>query len=169
MSLSENPKNPSCTVSLFKHEETELGNVQQVMHQLEHIKLNDIVNSVKICFDPDDLNTLIKTDVDILKQYREFSQVLEQCADTVLEADSKKSNWIMRIEMNNLEMLDKNISMDDINFALSYAYGTTINCIYSDYNSDNLIFRIRMNNVIQQAKKIDKSKIESLLKKRLFF
>jgi hypothetical protein len=30
------------------------------MHKLEHTKLSDIVKSIKICFDPDDLNTLIK-------------------------------------------------------------------------------------------------------------
>ena len=33
------------------------------MHQLEHIKLNDIVDTVKICFDPNDSNTLVESDV----------------------------------------------------------------------------------------------------------
>ena len=158
LSLSENPKNPSCTIFLPKELEHDQDAATKLIHNIEHTKLKDIVQNVSICFDPDDLNTLIETDVDLLKQYKEFSQVLEQCADTVLEPDSKKSNWIMRIEMNKLEMLDKNISMDDINFALSYAYGSTITCIYSDYNSDNLVFRIRMNNILQQSKRLDKSK-----------
>ena len=50
-------------------------------------------------------------------------------------------------------MLEKNISMDDINFALTYAYGNTITCVYSDYNSENLIFRIRLKNIISANKK----------------
>jgi DNA-directed RNA polymerase II subunit RPB1 len=46
-------------------------------------------------------------------------------------------------------MLEKNITMDDINFTLSNIEG--ISCIFSDYNSDNLIFRIRLEN--QKTKK----------------
>ena len=45
-------------------------------------------------------------------------------------------------------MLDKDITIDDINFALTYAYGNTINCLYSDYNADDLIFRIRLKNIM---------------------
>ena len=36
--------------------------------------------------------------------------------------------------------------MDDINFAIKNVYGEQLNCVYSDYNSDNLVFRIRMSN-----------------------
>ena len=41
-------------------------------------------------------------------------------------------------------MFDKNITMDDINYAIKNSYDE-VSCIYSDYNSDNLIFRIRLN------------------------
>jgi DNA-directed RNA polymerase II subunit RPB1 len=46
-------------------------------------------------------------------------------------------------------MLEKNITMDDVNFTLNNSYDNQINCIYSDYNSEKLIFRIRMNEVIK--------------------
>ena len=36
-------------------------------------------------------------------------------------------------------------------FALKNYYSNEINCIYSDYNSDKLIFRIRMNNIIKES------------------
>ena len=41
------------------------------------------------------------------------------------------------------KLLDKNITMDDIHFALkNSSYGDKIHCVYSDYNSDKLVFRI---------------------------
>ena len=112
-----------------------------MVNKLQHTKLKDLVKNITICYDPDDLNTLIKTDEVMIRQYREFSEVLEQCMEGPGESDDK-SNWIIRIEMNKIEMLDKNISMDDINFALTYAYSDTITCVYSDYNSDNLILEL---------------------------
>ena len=55
--------------------------------------------------------------------------------------------------MNEIEMVDKNITMDDVHFALKYAYPDSITCIYSDYNADKLIFRIRLSNIIMNNKK----------------
>jgi hypothetical protein len=43
---------------------------------LEHTKLEEIVKSVEICFDPDDLNTLIDEDKDTMTQYREFENLI---------------------------------------------------------------------------------------------
>jgi DNA-directed RNA polymerase II subunit RPB1 len=48
-------------------------------------------------------------------------------------------------------MLEKNITMDDVNFTLKHCYEDQINCIYSDFNSDKLIFRIRMNDVMKSG------------------
>jgi DNA-directed RNA polymerase II subunit RPB1 len=48
-------------------------------------------------------------------------------------------------------MLEKNITMDDVNFALNNTYKDDIHCVYSDYNSDKLVFRIRMNNILKNA------------------
>jgi len=50
--------------------------------------------------------------------------------------------------------LDKNITMDDIHFAVKHSYyGNEINCIYSDYNMDKLVFRIRMNSSVFNKKR----------------
>ena len=68
------------------------------------------------------------------------------------------------MEMNPEIMLEKNITMDDVHFALKNYYSNEINCIYSDYNSDKLIFRIRMNNIIKesQSKSVKKQKVNPL-------
>ena len=65
----------------------------------------------------------------------------------------EKSKWIIRLELDKETMLDKNITMDDINFSIKHSYKDDIECVYSDYNSDSLVFRVRMQNIAQSKKK----------------
>jgi DNA-directed RNA polymerase II subunit RPB1 len=153
LTLSENPKNPSCTIYLPKDIESDLNEATKILHQIEHTKLRDIVKVISICFDPDDLNTLIDEDTVLIQQYKEFSELIDECIENA-QADTKlKSKWIIRIEMNEMVMLNKDITMEDVHFALKYAYPNEITCIYSDYNADKLIFRIRLNTILQNKKK----------------
>ena len=157
LSLSENPKNPSCTIHLFPQEELEQENAQRIMNRIEHTKLREVVDSISICFDPDDSQTLIETDAELLEQYAEFENVLNGCLseeDTITEKD--KSRWIIRMELNAEEMLDRNLTVDDINFAIKNAYRDEVNCVFSDYNNDNLVFRLRLANSLN--KKASKKK-----------
>ena len=58
------------------------------------------------------------------------------------------------MELDAETLLDKNITMDDVHFAISNSqYGGDISCVYSDYNSDKLVFRIRVNSTILSKNK----------------
>jgi DNA-directed RNA polymerase beta' subunit len=165
LSLSENPKNPSLTVYLKPEEETDREKAQSIMYMLENTKMEELVKSTEICFDPDDLNTLINEDAELMQQYRAFENMMDECAEIeVSDETNEKSKWILRMELNAELMLEKNITMDDINFTLKNSYGDEISCVYSDYNDDNLIFRIRMNNIIKSgtAKGSKKSNVNPL-------
>ena len=163
LSLSSEIKNPSLSIYLKKDDETQKDKARSIMYMLEHTQLVEIVKSVEVCFDPDDLNTLINDDKDTIEQYRYFENMVNECADASLTDENEKSKWILRMEMDPEVMLEKNITMDDVNFTLNSAYGEDINCIYSDYNSDKLIFRIRMNEVIKNgANKTMKKKANPL-------
>ena len=150
LSLSSEPKNPSLTIYLKEEDETQKDKAQSIMYMIEHTKLVEVVKSIEICFDPDDLNTLISDDKDTIQQYRAFESMVASCAEINLSNDeNEKSKWIIRMEMDPEVMLEKNITMDDINFTLNNCYENQISCVYSDYNSDKLVFRIRMNEVIK--------------------
>ena len=60
LSLSENPKNPSITVALKEHENENAEKAQEFRYVLEYTSLKDVTDTVSICFDPDDMNTLIE-------------------------------------------------------------------------------------------------------------
>jgi len=155
LSLSSDPKNPSLTVFMRPEDETDREKAQVAMYMLEHTKLQDVVTYAEICFDPDDLNTLIPMDKDSLEQYRAFENMIDECMGEANDMDDnvEKLKWIIRMEMDKTIMLEKNITMDDINYTLNNCYGDTISCVFSDYNSDKLIFRIRMNSVMKSSMK----------------
>ena len=50
LSLSENPKNPSCTVYLKEQEETSQEKAQEIMYFIEHTKFEEIVESNRYLF-----------------------------------------------------------------------------------------------------------------------
>lgn len=156
--LTEKTKNPSLTVFLKRQHETDQDKTNQISKMLEYTKLKDIVKSVQICFDPNDNATLIPDDELLMTKYFEFEKLMNEC-DEMIEDTTTKSKWIIRIHLDAESMLDKNITMDDIHFAIRNSHGQNLKCIYSDYNSSDLIFRIRLN-----ASMLNKSKkrIESL-------
>ncbi len=163
LSLSESIKNPSLTVYIKPEDEIDKEKAHSIMYMLEYTKLEELVKSVEVCFDPDDMNTLIEEDKALMAQYKEFDDIFSECNNQESMTNmGDKSKWILRMEMDAEIMLEKSITMDDINFTLSNAYGSDISCVYSDFNSDKLIFRIRMENVIKQGSGSKKAKINPL-------
>ena len=140
--LTKYPKNPSLTIFLKPLDEQDQDRAMNYSNMIEHTKLQDIVRAVQIYFDPNDHATVIEEDCQILEQYYEYEKIVEPHLNN---EGKQKSKWIIRMEMNIDTMLDKNITMDDVHFAISSVYSDRVSCVYSDYNDSKLIFRIRMN------------------------
>ena len=152
LSLSDNPKNPSCTVYLHRSEERSLENAEKAKHMLERTCLKDVVDSVQICFDPDNGSTNQTADAEMLRDFHDFEKMVDGCLEQEDPETDGKSKWVIRIEMSIENMLDRNLTMDDINFAIKNTYQDEVECAYSDYNDDSLIFRIRMTSVLGRKK-----------------
>ena len=153
LSLSASLKNPSLTVYLKPEDETDKDKANTIQYMLEHTKLEEVVKSVEICFDPDDMNTLIDEDKSTMAQFREFEKIIDEClqTETAVTDETEKSKWVIRMVMDPETMLEKNITMDDVHFTLNNTYRDEISCVYSDYNADKLVFRIRMTNILKNA------------------
>ena len=161
LSLSENPKNPSCTVYLHKLEKYNQAKAQSYISELEYTSLKSLVESIEICFDPNSENSLLEVDNNMVNEYNEFDKMLDDC-NSGYDDHKEKSKWIIRISLNKIEMLDRNITMEDIHFALVNSYNN-IECMYNDYNEEDLIFRIRITkSTFLNKKKKQKNKVESL-------
>ena len=153
--LTKNPKNPSLTIALKEFDQLEQDRASKYANMIEYTRLNDIVTGVQIYFDPDDLNTVITEDVTMLSQYYEYQKLVMNATGTIAtgivvttgtgkKEKSSIEKWIIRMEFDADLMLEKNITMDDIHFAIVQSYSDRVSCIYSDYNDTKLIFRIRI-------------------------
>ena len=143
--LTKNPKNPSLTIHLKQPDETDHNRAMKIANMIEHTKLQDVVKSIQICFDPLEEATTMESDRVLMEQFYEFERMVKECGATD-SANMPKSHWILRMEMDPEILLDKNITMDDIHFAIKTSeYGANVHCVFSDYNSDKLVFRIRVN------------------------
>ena len=161
--LTKNPKTPSLNIYLNKFDETNQQKVVQYSNMIAHTKMIDLVKAVEICFDPNDNNTNIMKDELLLKQYYEFENMFSGCNEESEENNEEKSKWIIRMEFDAETLLEKNITMDDIHFAITNSYyGKELNCVYSDLNSKDLIFRIRLNSTVLTKTKKDKTNDMSL-------
>ena len=62
-------------------------------------------------------------------------------------ADTEKfSKWMLRLEFNRDSMFNRNITMDDVAYILNAKFTNTIGMVYTDFNSEKLIMRIRLEN-----------------------
>ena len=151
LSLSENPKQPSATILLKEEDECDKKKAQNIMNMIEHTRLEDVISSIQICFDPenDEQTTQISDDSIMNKQFYEFEKILDECTGEK-EEETEKSKWIIRIEIDAESLLEKNINIEDIHFAIKNSFKDEVSCVFTDYNSDKLIFRIRMNKILQK-------------------
>ncbi len=152
--LTSNPKNPSLTIHLKQMDETDKDKATKYANMIEFTKLSDIVSSMQICFDPNERTTMMESDKVLLDQFYEFEDMVDECNEGGAPADTRtRSKWIIRMELDAGVLLEKNITMDDVHYAISNsAYGENISCVFSDYNSDKLVFRIRLFDINKKKK-----------------
>ena len=157
LSLSVNPKQPSVTIYLKPEDEMDKKKAQNIINMVEHTRLEDVISSIQICFDPEteNISTKIEDDEIMNKQFYEFEKLMDECNETDKKNNIEKSKWIIRMEIDAESLLEKNINMEDIHFAVKNSFRDEISCIFTDYNSDKLIFRIRMNKILNNKKKYD--------------
>lgn len=114
--------------------------VFKILHQLEMTKLNDLLDSTEIYWDPPGnagLNSSIEQDNDILAVYREFAAIqTNRCTST--------SPWVLRMKVNREKLKRSQLTMLDIYMKIFNMYSNTLDCIFSDDNEKELIFHMRL-------------------------
>uniref|UniRef100_A0A6C0APQ5 DNA-directed RNA polymerase n=1 Tax=viral metagenome TaxID=1070528 RepID=A0A6C0APQ5_9ZZZZ len=144
LKVTKNPKATSLTIYMKPEFRKSKEKARQLVQDLELTLLRNITNKIGIYWDPTNEETVIEEDRELLAFYR----FLEQGQPDVAAATNSK--WLVRLELNREEMYNKNITMADVVFVVRKMYPTT-QIIYSDYNAEKLIMRIR----IQSEESID--------------
>jgi intein/homing endonuclease len=115
--------------------------VLPLMHRFEMTSISDILEMSEIYWDPpgnNGLSTGIREDGRLLELYRIFQRVNpERCYS--------RSPWVLRMMLSREKMHQHGLTMLDVYTSIEKTHGDTIECIFSDDNADELIFRIRIN------------------------
>ncbi len=142
LTATKNPKAVELTIPLRRDLRDKKEDARRVAHQLEFTMLQDIVTTARIYFDPDDEGTLVESDLEWMAYQRAFEQDDED--------KDNRSPWLLRIELDRDRMFNKNITMDDIAFILKSSaehnggYNAGMHMLYTDYNANQLVFRMRL-------------------------
>jgi len=140
LKVTQNPKATSLTIYLKPEFRGSKDKARQVAQDLELTLLKDITIKTAVYYDPNDDTTVIEDDADLIKFYKLF----EADEDAPEGEVTKWSAWLLRFEMDRERMFRKNISMDDVAYVLRTKFGEALHLIYSDYNSNKLIMRMRL-------------------------
>jgi len=116
------------------------NHAMNIKNSIEITKLADILEYSEIYWDNGDTyDTNIENDKGIMQIYKEF----EQLEDTGCKQRSS-SPWVLRLKFNKEKMNLFNLKMIDIYTKLNIAYDGYIDCVYSDDNAEECIFRIKL-------------------------
>jgi len=155
LKVTQNPKAISLTIPLKKEYRNSKAKAREVSQELELTLLRDMTLKTAIYFDPKDSDTVLKDDRELLAFFRMF----EVGDDPQPEAWSK---YILRLELNRQAMFDKNITMDDILFVLRRRFEEEVQMVYSDFNSQKLVMRIRLSKESLDTNTSDPSSLDAL-------
>ena len=157
LSLTENVKNPSLTIHLKQNDEEDRDKAMNYMTMIENTCLEDIIDFVEIRYEPNLNSTLHEEDELLMTQFNDFEDLLKRCNETEDNDDPEYYKWIVRMKLLDDVMLEKNITMNDVNYCIKEIYKNDVQCCFSDYNDDNLIFRIKL---VKKQKKNEKSSLD---------
>ena len=147
LKVTQNPKAISLTIPLKPEFANSKEKAREVSQQLELTLLRDMCVKTAIYYDPDDRMSVLEEDRELIGFYKLFEQQqnAESSGSNASAAAPVWSKWMLRLELNRQTMFDKNITMDDIHFVLSQRFGNELNMMYSDFNSQKLVMRLRLN------------------------
>lgn len=153
LTITSNIKNPSITVYMKEEVETNREYATNIIADLEHTKLNNFVNTCEIYYDPKpNEKTTYKEDNEFMTLYKDIMDTLTDCVKE--ENETIYNNWILRMTFDKNKMLDSNITVQYIHYALKTIYtDDKINCFYNDMNEDNIVFKIQLKNDTHKNKK----------------
>lgn len=134
LKVTKDPKAISLTIPLKPEYADNKIKAREVSQELELTLLRDMVTKTAIYYDPDDSNTVLKEDRELLAFYKLFE---------IGTGKEKWSKFILRLELDRQLMFDKNITMDDIAFVFRERFGNDVNFVYSDFNAQKLVMRMR--------------------------
>lgn len=134
ISVTKNPSTPSLTVYLNNEYKSKTDEAKKVLNILEKVSFVYFIEESSIYYDPDVLNSNNEIDKVFYQDYYNFKKDVEL---------NTLSPWVLKLKINELFFLNKNITMFDLYTFLLNQYNNKLHIIYTDENSTELCLYIR--------------------------
>jgi len=137
--LTKNLKSPSIQIYLHEEDSKDINKCNFIKNELEYTKLNDIIKSCDIHYDPNNekFQSNIENDDVFLSVYKEF-------LDESYSDNYEVSPWIIRYIFDKEKILDRGILMEDVYIAMINYDPQKIKFVYSDESSKQIIGRVSL-------------------------
>jgi DNA-directed RNA polymerase beta' subunit len=136
LNVSKNIKTPIMTVRIIPEFCQDKTKCKEIMNTIQTTRLSDLVKSTSIYYDPQD--TAIADDTDFVKIYDEWRAIHPELCPR-----SAATPWVLRMEFDRSKMLDKDVTMLDVERILTEQLDD-VSCIFSDDNAKQLVCRMRI-------------------------
>jgi hypothetical protein len=140
LKVTQNPKATSLTIYLKPEYRNNKDKAREVVQDLELTVLRNITDKVGIYWDEKDTSTVVEEDKELLEFYKLFEKDFMEAEGM----DEQWSKWVLRLELNREEMFNRNISVQEVVSVVKSQFNNEISVVYSDYNSNKLVMRIRL-------------------------
>ena len=156
LSVSKNIKAPSCSIYLKPQYSESFDKAKSLMNSIQLTYIKDIFRNSAISYET---KTIVRDDNAFIEFYNEH----------LLSADCKsESPWVLRIELDKIKMLELELTTTDIHHAIYSFYNETVECIFSDDNANNIIFRIKLKDLeledsITELKALEHNILETII------
>ncbi|GAK66175.1 beta and beta-prime subunits of DNA dependent RNA-polymerase [Moesziomyces antarcticus] len=138
INCAENIKTPSVTVYLTEEYSQSQESAKVIQTALAHTTLQTVTSAVEVHYDPDPSATVIEEDKDFVEA---FFAIPDEEVEASLE---RQSPWLLRLELDRAQMLDKDLTMADVASKISAMFGQDIFVMHSEDNAEQLVLRIRV-------------------------
>ena len=131
-------KNNDITVYLDEKHRYTQDMADTIRNNIELTTIGDVLESTAIYLEPNnDYDQVLDEDREFLEIYRVFSELDQQALHI------PNNPWVIRLEFDRRKIIDKKITMEDINLVLKDNYPNA-SLMFMDDNSSKLVFRLRI-------------------------
>jgi DNA-directed RNA polymerase II subunit RPB1 len=145
LSNTRSLKNNSYDIYLDEANRFNSETADKIGNNLEMTTIGDILDSSAIYLEPNNnYDSVLPEDREFLEIYKLFSELDPQSVKI------PENPWLIRLEFNRRKIIDKKITMEDIQIILKEHYPNA-SLMFMDDNSSKLVFRMRLNFVSNKA------------------
>lgn len=140
--LTKNMKNKNMKIYLKDEYKVSKEEAKKVKTKFAYTKLKDLLAESEIIYMGSESYTDPEEEREFIRSYQDFSQIfdLEQCKEEDL------SPWMIRFVFDKESMMNRNISILEIQEKIKEKESGDIECPFSDDGSANVVMRVRYKN-----------------------